>query len=41
MLCMEGERIRRLQAVSFISPSTNGTPSMTWVMSLEPVKDCQ
>ena len=25
---------QRFQAASFISPSMNGTPSMTWVMSL-------
>ena len=34
MLWMARERIRRFQAASFISPSMNGTPSMTWVMSL-------
>ena len=34
MLWMGGERIRRFQAAFFISPSTKGTPSMTWVMSL-------
>ena len=34
MLWMARARIRRFQAASFISPSMNGTPSMTWVMSL-------
>ncbi len=34
MLWMVRERIRRIQAAFFISPSTNGTPWMTWVMSL-------